>query len=89
MSRTRTPLLELIFKLKCNYCYELGNLYKTNSKEVYEKHITEKHPTKPMYPNLATIKENGLRHQGEGIVKNEYDTAEGNIKTKRRTKRSD
>jgi Mg-chelatase subunit ChlI len=50
--------------LKCYWCEKVGNSFQTKIVEVYEKHGTLRHPNKSLYPNMVTIKENGLNPQG-------------------------
>jgi hypothetical protein len=50
--------------LKCYWCEKVGNSFQTNDEMEYLKHGTLKHLNRPMYPNIATIKENSLKPQG-------------------------
>jgi DNA replicative helicase MCM subunit Mcm2 (Cdc46/Mcm family) len=51
--------------LKCYYCEKAGKSFQTNSREEYDRHGSLRHLNKPMYPNLAAIKDNGLKPQGK------------------------
>ena len=50
--------------LRCYWCDKIGNTFQTKIVEEYEKHGTLRHPNKSLYPNMVTIKENGLNPQG-------------------------
>ena len=50
--------------LKCYWCAKVGSSFQTNIEEEYQRHGTQKHHNKPMYPNLATIDKYKLKPQG-------------------------
>jgi replicative DNA helicase Mcm len=49
----------------CYYCEKIGGLFETANGQEYRKHCSQKHYNKPAYPNMATIKVNGLKPQGK------------------------
>ena len=49
----------------CSYCPCYYCEYRADSQERYQRHVVNKHPRKPAYPNKAEIEKGGLKPQGK------------------------
>jgi len=63
MSDTKQTLLskEETYEYECYYC----ELLQTNSQDVYELHVTKKHPGKLCYPNMPSLTKMGIKAKGK------------------------